>query len=102
VLGECLDDTKAEGCRPYTATGKGKSYEREFGGWGAVRWDSRKVKRLTPLVDFLKFNRKYVLKKRFLSLGLRHYTILCEKTLLALSSGGLEVRYSAGDCDALK
>jgi hypothetical protein len=102
VLGECLDDTQAEGCRAYAATGKGKSYESEFGGWGAVRWHIRKVKRSTPLVDFLKLSRKYVLKKRFLSLGLRHHDILCKSKLLALSGRGLEVRYSAGGCDALK
>jgi len=102
MLGECLNNTQAEGCRAYTATGKGKSYEREFGGRGAIRWDSRKVKRSTPLVDFLKLSRKYVLKKRFLSLGLRHYDILCKNTLLALSGRKLEVRYSVWGCDALK
>jgi hypothetical protein len=89
-----LDDAQAKGSRTYTATGKGKPYETEFGGWGAVRWDMRKVKCLTPLVDFLKLSRKYVLKKRFLSLGLRHDDILCENTLLAISGRGLKVCYS--------
>ena len=102
MLGECLDDTQAEDCRAYTATGKGKPYEPEFGGGDAARWDIRKVKCLTPLVDFLELSRKNITMKLFIPVRLRHYDILCENTLLALSSGGLEVRYSVGGCDALK